>query len=397
MLQTVELFVLALVMFLLPNGPVDDVGGFGVTACQAAFASPPAFLGSIPPSTTAGPSRTFHQPRQQDHPLTATLAVSKNVDSDVTKYPPVPSTSTTTSSLQFVARTIFTSDPLVVPSMKYGGGDRATQQLLVDFFSNPDHRNYLLLGNGPSPKQQAAGGTSPSSNTTEKSSTSSTMVVPEVQSLQTPMDSDLWNRWMNEVKRFNGATPPNPLQDELVLVKSSAIPFPLGMSLYVNSIVGVQLILPDQTLATTTTLGQQQQPSPYPSYRFTLVKDTLSAKGPLALVWLFKKMTGNGNQDDQDKEQTTHSYSVLRVLDFEPEHHNNTTTTNGTGIVFQSESHIEINVRFPSLLLKFLPMSREQCNQQGSESVQASFESRGAPALQQFVQAYQLWSKEKGE
>jgi hypothetical protein len=389
-LQTVVvLFVLASVMILLPNDP-NVV--FGVTACEAAFASPPAFLRSIPTLPTVVPSRSFHQSRQQNHPLTTTLDVSHDddADSDVSKVaPPVPSTSTTTSSLQFVARTIFTSDPLVIPTIKYGDGG-ATQQLLVDFFSNPDHRNHLLLGNGP-PKQPVKA--SSSSNIKEPSSTSSTVVVPEVQSLHTPMDSDLWNRWTNEAKRFNGATPPDPLQDELVLVKSSGIPFPLGMSLFVNSIVGVQLILPTTTTAGEQGHHQQQPPSPYPSYRFTLVKDTLSAKGPSALVWLFQKMTGNGNQD-KDKEQTTHSFSTLRVLpslDSKQEH--NGETTNGTDIVFQSESQIEINVRFPSLLLRFLPMSREQCNQQGSESVQASFETRGAPALHQFVQAYQSWSK----
>jgi hypothetical protein len=57
------------------------------------------------------------------------------------------------------------------------------------------------------------------SSSSSSSSTMMMMVVPQVQSLHTPIESDLWNRWTKEAQRFSDATPPNPLQDDLVLVK----------------------------------------------------------------------------------------------------------------------------------------------------------------------------------
>eukprot|EP00566_Odontella_aurita_P022932 CAMPEP_0113593682 /NCGR_PEP_ID=MMETSP0015_2-20120614/38594_1 /TAXON_ID=2838 /ORGANISM="Odontella" /LENGTH=136 /DNA_ID=CAMNT_0000500469 /DNA_START=174 /DNA_END=581 /DNA_ORIENTATION=- /assembly_acc=CAM_ASM_000160 len=135
--------------------------------------------------------------------------------------------------------------------------------------------------------------------------------------------------------------PPCPSSDELLLVKSSGIPFPLGMTIFAESIVGVKVLIPKE-------LAGFESPS-YPEYQFTLVRDKVRAEGPRPLVWVHDVLTSAS----KDKgEQTTHSFSRLHI--------NESKELSG-GIVFTSSSCIEVNIRFPSVLLRLLPMGKEKC------------------------------------
>lgn len=264
------------------------------------------------------------------------IALATADDYQTDKWPEVKGS---TSSLRFVARTTFTSDPVALPP--------AGVPALFDFFRSPQHRNHLLLGEGARKFNSREPG-------------------PEVVPIRDPTPK-LWKGWSQEAALV-GSRAPIPHSDEILQLKSSALRM-FGMTVFVESIVGAKLLLP---LGTST--GNS-----FPVYQFTLVKDDVRVEGPRTLVWLHKQLMGAGSAKE---EQTTHSFSTLRVepaIEI-PGH-----------VLFIYDCTIEINFYFPLMLLRLLPMSREKCNEMGSAAIKQSFEEKGAPCLKNFVRAYLSW------
>ena len=196
-------------------------------------------------------------------------------------------------------------------------------------------------------------------------------VLPAVEPVLQPSPGPLWDRWAQEAD-LTGTPMPRPNVDELLLVKSSGIPFPLGLTMFVESIIGVSLVLPEES------------DSSFPEYQFTLIKDTIKAEGPRAIVWIYEKIMGASSE--QNKGQATHSFSTLKV---EP------TPDKPGEIVFQSDVRIEVNVYFPKILLRILPMSREKSNALGSEATQKTL-GDGA-LLMIFEKSYRKWLEQNGD
>ena len=244
------------------------------------------------------------------------------------------------SSLQFCAGTSFRSEsvPLPTPPLQ-----------LVDFFQVSEYRNHMLLRKG----------------------TIDDEVLPAVEELLHPSPGPLWDRWAREAD-LTGTPMPRPNVDTLLRVKSSGIPFPLGLTMFVESIVGVSLVLPEES------------ESSFPEYQFTLIKDTIRAEGPRAMVWIYEKITGASSEENEG--QANHSFSTLKV---EP------TPDKRGEIVFQSDVRIEINVYFPKILLRILPMSREKSNALGSEATQKML-GEGA-SLKMFEKSYRKWLEQNGD
>jgi hypothetical protein len=244
-----------------------------------------------------------------------------------------------TSSLQFVAGTSFRTEsaPLPTPPLQ-----------LVEFFQISEYRNHMLLGPGIPDGE----------------------VLPAVEPLLQP-SPEIWDRWFKEAD-LTGTPTPRPNVDEILLVKSSGIPFPLGLTMFVESIVGVSLVLPEES------------ESSFPEYQFTLIKDTIRAEGPRAIVWIYEKITGASS--GQKEGQATHSFSTLKV---------ESSTDKPGEIVFQSDVRIEVNVYFPKILLLILPMSREKSNALGSESTQKTL-GEGA-SLKTFEKSYRKWLEQNGD
>jgi hypothetical protein len=246
-----------------------------------------------------------------------------------------------TSSLQFVASVSLRTEsvPLPTPPLQ-----------LVEFFQISEYRNHLLLGTG----------------------TLDGEVLPAVEPLLQP-SPDLWDRWAEEAD-LTGTPTPRPDVDELLLVKSSGLPFSLGLTMFVESTIGVSLVLPEESECS------------FPEYQFTLIKDTIRAEGPSAALWIYEKIMEASLK--QKKGQMTHSFSTLKV---EP------TPDKPGEIVFQSDARIEINLYFPKILLRILPMSREKANALGSESTQKTFEVKGGPSLKIFEKSYGKWLEQNGD
>jgi len=123
-----------------------------------------------------------------------------------------------------------------------------------------------------------------------------------------------------------------------------------------------------------------------PEYQFTLLDSTQDAKGAPPLVWLFKKLTGSGNG-------VTHSGSS----DVDPKGSSSFTrvyavpSEDGKGISFEANASLNIVIKFPSIMMKLLPVNVEKFEEQGSASIQKVLDKSIRPSMELFVEAYKKW------
>eukprot|EP00568_Trieres_chinensis_P000723 CAMPEP_0183299174 /NCGR_PEP_ID=MMETSP0160_2-20130417/5973_1 /TAXON_ID=2839 ORGANISM="Odontella Sinensis, Strain Grunow 1884" /NCGR_SAMPLE_ID=MMETSP0160_2 /ASSEMBLY_ACC=CAM_ASM_000250 /LENGTH=322 /DNA_ID=CAMNT_0025461367 /DNA_START=25 /DNA_END=993 /DNA_ORIENTATION=- len=179
---------------------------------------------------------------------------------------------------------------------------------------------------------------------------------------------DMIARWASEAERMGAAAPEEG--DLIRRVQTPGVQFP-GLKVVTDSYIGTKLIMP-----TDAESGD-------PEYEFTLIKDEPKALGPKPLVWVFNRLTGAGGKaEGDDKEQTVHSLSRLRVKSDEGGNNGATLTMN---------SFLEIDVTFPTILLKILPVSKEKAEEQGSKSIQNVVEKDIGPSVERFREAYMDW------
>ena len=198
---------------------------------------------------------------------------------------------------------------------------------LADFFAIDSHRDLLMKGTG---------------------------------NLVEPMKSndELMERWAVEAKKV-GAVPPQK-GDTLLQVTTSGIQFP-GLKILSVATIGAKLIADED--------------GGYPVHEFTLVKDTIKAEGPRPIRFIFNKLTAM--RDEEAKEQTTHSLTRTTAK-----------SAGGDKLVFLSSSYLEVDVTFPRVLLRILPVSKEKAEEQGSQSILKTIEKDSGPALDNFKKAY---------
>ena len=201
---------------------------------------------------------------------------------------------------------------------------------LADFFAIDSHRDLLMKGTG---------------------------------NLVEPMEpnDELMKRWAVEAKRV-GAVPPQE-GDALLQVTTSGIQFP-GLKILSVATIGAKLIVDDD--------------GGYPVHEFTLVKDTIKAEGPRPIRFIFNKLTAT--RDEEAKEQTTHSLTRTTAK-----------SAGGDKLVFTSSSYLEVDVAFPRVLLRILPVSKEKAEEQGSQSILKTIEKDSGPALENFKKAYSTY------
>jgi len=227
--------------------------------------------------------------------------------------------------LKFVGEATTITDPVPLPSQASDDG-----KSLAAFFSIDSHRDLLMRGTG---------------NTVE------------------PMEAnkELMERWITEAKRV-GAVPPDE-GDPLLQVTTTGIQFP-GLKILSVATIGAKLIVDDD--------------SGYPVHEFTLVKDTIKAEGPRPIRFIFNKLTAT--RDEEAKEQTTHSLTRTTAKPADSD--------DQMMIVFISSSYLEVDVSFPKVLLRILPVSKEKAEEQGSQSILKTIEKDSGPALESFKDAY---------
>ena len=227
--------------------------------------------------------------------------------------------------LKFVGEATTITDPVPLPPQASDDDGKS----LAAFFSVDSHRDLLMRG---------------------------------VSNVVEPMEAnkELMERWTVEAKRV-GAVPPEE-EDALLQVTTAGIQFP-GLKILSVATIGAKLIVDDE--------------SGYPVHEFTLVKDTIRAEGPRPIRFIFNKLTAT--RDEEAKEQTTHSLTRT------------TATSAGSDdqmITFISSSYLEVDVSFPKVLLRILPVSKEKAEEQGSQSILKTIEKDSGPALESFKDKY---------
>jgi len=239
-----------------------------------------------------------------------------------------------------------------------------TTEALTEFFFRDEHRDMLLAGKT-------------SHNRVQRVS------MPDIQ---------LYRLWTIEAAAAaNSKLQPPSVGDPILRVTTTAIRFP-GLTLRTIATVGCKNIVVHDNNTT-------------PELQITLICDELEADGPEPLVWVFNKLTGSGsgNKDAATRgqfnpfsffgasnggtggERRTHSTNVIRA-------ETSQSTTNNDHpeevIVFRSTVRLSIDVSFPSLLLKILPVSKRMAEQQGSEAIRNVVERDIGPSLEALRQRY---------
>jgi len=187
-----------------------------------------------------------------------------------------------------------------------------SQEALVDFFRDPKHSACLI----------SAG------NTRESHAVAVT--------------DELLQRWKNRASSLGAKEP--EASDTIISVRTGGIRFP-GVTVESTSLIGSKLLLPTKE-------------TEYPSYEFVLIQDQREATGLRPIVWVYNQLTGAGNKE---RENDAAPMSLSRVTPCP--------TSDGESVTFQIDSFLEIKVKFPAVLIKILPVSKEKAEAQGAEAV----------------------------
>ena len=247
------------------------------------------------------------------------------------------------TALHFIGEKVYKSDP--IPIMHNHHHD------LCSFFAKDEFR-YLLF------------------NSNDDAST--IRLLPNKQ-----VDETIMNLWCKQCQ-IVGGEPPDMIDnnDVVFLVNTGGINFS-GLKIKSNSYIGVKYLKQedgerysdvvdhgDDAVVVVDDNDNNSNLSK-PQYQLVFIKDSQYAEGPRLLVWIYNQLTGRNNNNNSDndqqseKEQSVHAFSKFT---FE-------ITPDGKSLVFVVESKLEVIVKFPALLLKVLPVSKEKAEQQGSASV----------------------------
>lgn len=175
----------------------------------------------------------------------------------------------------------------------------------------------------------------------------------EVVSSPSQMDIDTWNA-KDGVQNAN--------KDEIVQVQTM-MQFP-GLRATASSVLGTRLITIEEDEFT------------FPEYQFTLLNSYNKAEGLPPAVWMYNLLTGNTKKKNDNM---TSSYSTVSL-----ERRNNE-------YVFTTNAELEVNIKFPSRLLKLIPLSTDTLEERGSLAIQKELEKQVGPNLERFRSAYIQW------
>lgn len=187
-----------------------------------------------------------------------------------------------------------------------------SQEAMIDFFRDPKHCACLI-----------------SAGNTRESHT-------------VPTTDELLQKWKSRAASLGGEQP--EMSDYIISVRTGGIRFP-GVTVVSTSLIGSKLLLP------TDSTG-------FPGYEFTLIQDQREATGLRPIVWVYNQLTGAGNKERENDAAPT---SLSRVAPCP--------TPDGESVTFKIDSFLEIRVKFPAVLLKIMPVSKEKAEAQGAEAV----------------------------
>lgn len=194
--------------------------------------------------------------------------------------------------------------------------------------------------------------------------------------IHTPTKEDI-DIWLSESYRLGGGEEEeikvaNVNEDDKKMLQiSTSMNFP-GLRVSSSNVFGAKLVkMEGDDEKTTTTL---------PEIQMTLINSMQSVDGLPPSVWLYNKLTGASSDSYKKDSRSTSSYSIVKVKPISDDQ-----------FVFTSFAQIEVNVKFPSTLIKILPVSVEKLEEQGSNAMQKSIEKELSTNLERFRNAYVKW------
>lgn len=243
-----------------------------------------------------------------------------------------------TSGLRFAAASTYRSKDVPLPN-------DMEQDIFASFFSTKNNNHHLL--------------TKGTRN--------------NVQTLDSKEIPKHMKQWIEEAERMGAAKP--DLNDSLLSL-SVRTPF-LVFVLNVSATLGAKLLW--HPFATKE--GGRKSELLLPEYQFLLLDQTFRADGPPPLVFIFDQLTGINKKVRGTYRQPNHA---LFQVTAEP-------SPDGKHLSFMSRMNSELNIRFPKILLKLLPVPKERIEKEGSTSLQNNMERDVPPGVDLFQEAYSKW------
>jgi hypothetical protein len=154
-----------------------------------------------------------------------------------------------------------------------------------------------------------------------------------------------------------GNTIPNA-SDEVFTVKTGGMSFP-GLTLETRATMGIKLVEMESG----------------PTYEVTLIGDDRKVKGLPPVVYIFNRLTGGGSGSG-----SSNNISTTKIIcEFDTENSN---------VIFKTSTQFIINVRFPSILMKIIPTSKEKAEEQGSQAITKAVGKDIETSMVAFEKAY---------
>jgi hypothetical protein len=186
----------------------------------------------------------------------------------------------------------------------------------------------------------------------------------------------------------------NTCHDVVYQVQTGGINF-AGLKVQSNALIGIKLV--DGSGSTSRRSAKEEDYDKrdcLPEYQLVYIKDEQTVQGPKVLVWIFNKLTGksgsrgnksdnSGNNEDDGPPNSSKQQSVSSFSRFFIE-----MTEDKKEAVFTIESMLDIAIKFPTFLLKILPVSKEKAEEQGSASVMKTLVRDTGASLQRVVEYY---------
>ena len=240
---------------------------------------------------------------------------------------------------------------------------------LHDFFKHQHHRNLLLKG-GHNPTEEIPRTHELLEEWTQRSTTVSS----------TP---PMWRR-----------SDPNHHHQEYeqnhsVVAVHSTVPIVPGLSIKAVSYMGCRLL-----------------PNPdnhhFPMYEFTLIQDRYHAHGTKALVWLYRKVTGEAAPSSSSSSSSSHKEQPLMAAGTSP---TGSRTTHGLcrislepdkeALRLSIYSMVRVSCSLPMSLLRVLPLSKQRIESKISASMAKQLKSEVLESADKIHSALQAWMAEQ--
>lgn len=154
-----------------------------------------------------------------------------------------------------------------------------------------------------------------------------------------------------------------PEKGDAVVVSETVIAFP-GLMLENSVYSGIKLL----------------KKGNFPAYQTVLIAEKQRVYGLAPVVWIFNQLTGNSaKKDDQFGPPSGKAKSMISIIEEK------------ASFCVHFDCVVQVEVKFPKVLVKIMPMSKEKMEQQGSASVTKAVEKDVAKAVQSAIDAFLSW------